>query len=340
MIPILVSALMWTLLASLLILRRGRNERSITYAALTIAVAMTLNIDPIYETLDGLVGGTNLVTLAADLTLMVGIFFLGRAVNRASDHPPRAVLLVLRRSTLATAFVSATVAFFLIDRGTTTTNFMLVLGEQPAAAAYSIIHFVYYGSVVAAMAVLSARQVRVSAGAQRLPPLSLLLGSILGVILAALVITMDLAHLAGNLDLLFALSIAYGPLNLLTFFFLCLGFAGQPAARTVQTRTRERTTRSLLRELEPLWGAATAVRPGISQNEAAAFHADEPETLLHRHVVEIRDAMIDTRISFELSDADRALVERAERHLLGAYSTGTTSTANSNATIGEGRQRA
>lgn len=339
MIPILVSALMWMLLASLLILRRGRDERSITYAALTIAVAMTLNIDPVYETLDGLAGGTNLVTLAADLALMVGIFFLGRAVNRASDHQPRVVQRILGRPTLMIAFACAIVAFFLIDRGTTTTNFMVHLGMQPSAATYSIIHFLYYGSVLAAMAVLSARQVRVSEGVQRLPSISLLLGSILGVILAAVIITMDLTHVAGNLDLLTAVSIAYGPLNLLTFFFLCLGFASQPAAHTLQARSRERRTRMLVRELEPLWGAATAVRPGISQNETAAFHADEPETLLHRHVVEIRDAMIDTRVSFELSAAERELVERAERHLLGASSTGASSAADSTATIGEGQKR-
>lgn len=339
MIPILVSALMWTLLASLLILRRGRDERSITYAALTIAVAMTLNIDPVYESLDSLVGGTNLGTLVADLTLMVGIFFLGRAVNRASDHQSRVVQFVLRRSTLAIAFVCAIIAFFLIDRGTTTTNFMLELGEQPAAAAYSMIHFLYYGSVVAGMAVLSARQVRVNEGAQRLPSVSLLLGSTLGVILAAVIITMDLAHVAENLELLTAASIAYGPLNLLTFFFLCLGFAGQPAARTVHARSRERRTRMLVRELDPLWGAATAVRPGLSQNEMAAFHADNSETLLHRQLVEIRDAMVDTRVSFELSEAERELVERAERHLLGVSSTGTTGAAGLSPTIGEGQKR-
>lgn len=331
---------MWTLLAFLLILRRGRDERSITYAALTIAVAMTLNIDPVYETVDSLVGGTNLATLVADLALMVGIFFLGRAVNRASDHQSWAVQLVLRRSTLAIAFACAIIAFFLIDRGTTTTNFMIELGDQPAAAAYSVIHFLYYGSVVAAMAVLCARQVRVNEGAQRLPSVSLLLGSTLGVILAAVIITMDLAHAARNDELLTSASVAYGPLNLLTFFFLCLGFASQPAVRAVERRSRERMTRVLVRELEPLWGAATTVRPGISQNEAAAFHADEPETLLHRQVVEIRDAMIDTRVSFELSEAERELVERAELHLLGAGSTGTTSAADSTAPIGEGRKRA
>ena len=39
MIVVLVAAFMWLLVAALLILRRGRAERNITYAALTIAKA-------------------------------------------------------------------------------------------------------------------------------------------------------------------------------------------------------------------------------------------------------------------------------------------------------------
>ena len=41
MIQVLVSSVMWTLVASLLILRRGRADHSITYASVTIAIAMT-----------------------------------------------------------------------------------------------------------------------------------------------------------------------------------------------------------------------------------------------------------------------------------------------------------
>ena len=49
----------------------------------------------------------------------------------------------------------------------TTTNFMIDLGAQPAAAAYSMIQFTYYGIVVGTMAVLASRQYRLSAGVQR-----------------------------------------------------------------------------------------------------------------------------------------------------------------------------
>lgn len=321
MMPLLVSALMWLLVASLLILRRGREERTITYAALTIAIAQTLSIDAVYEALDRLVGGTNILNLLADLALMIGVFFLGRGVAKASKPQPRAVRLALGRSTLATALVFVIVAFVLIDLGGTTTTFMLDLGDQPAAAAYSTIQFLYYGSVLTAMAVLAFRQLQISQGIQLLPPASLLIGSIFGVMLTATVITMNLAHVANSLDVMTAVSVAYGPLYLLTFLFLCLGFASQPAVRTLQARSRERETRVLVRQLEPIWTEATRVRPGISQNEDVAFHNDEPETRLHRQVVEIRDAMIDTRVSFDVSEPERELIERAERHLLGARPT-------------------
>ncbi|TFD12617.1 hypothetical protein E3T26_10935 [Cryobacterium sp. TMT1-21] len=338
MISLLVSVLMWLLVASLLILRRRRAERNITYAALTIAIAMTLNNDPVYRLLDRLGGGVNFVTLVADVALMFGVFFLGRAVMKASEHQPWAVRLVLSRFVLVAALIAAVVAFLFIDRGDTTTNFMLDLGAQPAAAAYSMIQFSYCGIVLTAMAVLAARQLRSSKGVQRLPPASLLVGSFFGVALSGVVITMDLAHVANNLELMAAVSVAYGPIFLLTIFFLCLGFAGQPAARTLQARARERRTRVLVDELAPIWAEATRLRPGISHNENVSFHADEPETLLHRQVVEIRDAMIDTRVSFKVSDRDRHLVESAERHLLGAGSSDATPVA-APAISREGQQR-
>ena len=189
MISLLVSVFMWLLVASLLILRRRRAERNITYAALTIAIAMSLNNDPVYRPLDKFAGGTNAVTLGADVALMFGVFFLGHAVMKASEHQPWAVRLVLSRLVLVTALIAAVVTFLFIDRGGTTTKFMLDLGEQPAAAAYSMIQFSYCGIVLTAMAALAARQLRSSKGVQRLPPASLLVGSIFGVALSVVVIT-------------------------------------------------------------------------------------------------------------------------------------------------------
>ncbi|MCB8045063.1 hypothetical protein JM654_15635 [Microbacterium oxydans] len=117
MIQTLVAALLWMLVASLLILRRRRADRSITYAALTIAVAMTLNVDVAYVMVDRLFGAMNLATLFSDALLMTGLFFLGRAAMKAGEYRPRMVRAAVGRPALIIALVGTTTTFFLIDRG-------------------------------------------------------------------------------------------------------------------------------------------------------------------------------------------------------------------------------
>ena len=317
MIQTLVAVLMWVLVVSLLILRRRRTERSITYAALTISVAMTLNVDAIYSTVDTALGATNMATLVADGALMIGLFFLGRGIMKAGGYRPRLVRVALGLPALLLSLVGVGFAFLLIDRGATTTTFMSDLGAQPAAATYSMIGFTYCGIVVAAMMILAGRQYRLRNGAQRIPAGLLLLGSIFGVALCLVVLIMDVAHVVGNLDLMYAVAAAYGPLYLLAFVFLCTGLAGQSAVRYVGDRSRGVRTGALVNELEPIWRRATLVRPGLSQTHSSAASMEEPETRLHREIVEIRDAMIDPRVSFEVTGHERALLGRAEDHLLG-----------------------
>ncbi|MFB7893688.1 MAB_1171c family putative transporter [Microbacterium sp. NPDC056044] len=318
MIQAVIAVLMWALVVSLLILRRRRTERSITYAAITIAIAMTLSVDAVYAPVDALFGGSNIGTLIADAALMIGVFFLGRGIMRATEYRPLPVRIALGSVTLVVALVGLVVAFALINTGSTTTNFMLDLGGQPAAAAYSIIQFTYYGIVVAAMAAVAIRQFRLRTGIQRIPAGSLIIGAVLGVSLSIVVIVMDIAHLAGNLDLMVAVGILYAPLFLLTFVFLCVGLAGQPALRYMGERRRLMQTQIFVRQLTPLWDAATRVRPGLRQRDATAIRLEDPEIVLHREVVEIRDAMIDPRVEFDPTSEDRQLLERAEAHLLGS----------------------
>lgn len=317
MIQTLVATLMWALVASLLIFRRKRADRSITYAALTIAVAMTLNVDPVYTATDPLLGGTNLTTLVADALMMTGLFFLGRGVMKTGEYRPRLVRAAVSIPMLLVSLLAITATFLFIDHGATTTQFMSDLGAQPAAATYSIINFTYGGLVIATMMILAARQYRQSSAIQRLPAGLLSLGSAFGVALCLAVVIMDVAHVTGHLNLMRAVQPAYGPLSLLTFLFLCAGFAAQPAVRRAQHYIRHRRTADRAAQLEPLWNRATLVRPGLSQADPLAASAEDPEGRLHRQIVEIRDAMIDPRVIFDISKAERTLLECAESHLLG-----------------------
>ena len=320
MIQTLVATLMWALVASLLIFRRKRTDRSITYAALTIAIAMTLNVDAAYSAVDRLLGGTNLATLIADALLMTGLFFLGRGVMKTGEYRPRLVRAAVSIPVLLVALLAITASFLLIDRGTTTTRFMIDLGAQPAAAVYSIINFTYCLVIVVAMLVLAIRQYRHNTGIQHLPAALLSLGSAFGVALCLAVIVMDVAHATGHLDLMHTIQSAYDPLSVLTFVFLCAGFAIQPAVRRAQHRARQRQTVALTAQLESLWHQATRARPGLSQADPLAASSEDPEGHLHRVIVEIRDAMIDPRITFDISTDDRDLLERAETHLVGSDS--------------------
>lgn len=317
MIQTLVATLMWALVASLFIFRRKRTDRTITYAALSIAAAMTLNVDAIYSVVDPLLGGLNTATLVADALLMIGLFFLGRGVMKTGEYRPRLVRAAVSVPVLLVSLVAITASFLFIDRGTTTTQFMSDLGAQPAAAIYSIISFAYGSLVVATMLVLAARQYLHATGIQRLPAALLSLGSGFGVALCVSVVLMDIAHVSGHLGLMHTVQPIYGPLSLVTFLFLCAGFAVQPALRRAQSHARRRLTGVLAAGLEPLWTRATLVRPGLSQAEPLAANAEDPEGHLHREIVEIRDAMIDPRVTFDISAEDRDLLARAENHLLG-----------------------
>lgn len=170
------------------------------------------------------------------------------------------------------------------------------------------------------MLVLASRQYRHSAGIQRLPAALLSLGSAFGVTLCLAVIVIDIAHAADHLDLMHVVQAACDPLSVLTFVFLCAGFAVQPAVRRAQHRARRRNTISFTAQLEPLWLRATRARPGLSQADPLAANSEDPEGHLHRVIVEIRGAMINPRITFDISTDDRDLLERAESHLVGSDS--------------------
>ncbi|HLR94325.1 MAG TPA: hypothetical protein VK053_07360, partial [Jiangellaceae bacterium] len=123
MIQTLVATFMWALVASLLIFRRQRTDHSITYAAITIAIAMTLNVDAIYTATDPLLGDTNIATLIADALLMTGLFFLGRGVMKTGEYRPRLVRAAVSVPTLAVSLLAIAITFLFIGRGTTTTQF-------------------------------------------------------------------------------------------------------------------------------------------------------------------------------------------------------------------------
>ena len=191
------------------------------------------------------------------------------------------------------------------------------LGAQPVAAIYSIISFTYCGIVLTAMLVLAIRQCASDTGIPRLPAALLALGSACGIALCIAVLIMDIAHIVGALDVMKSVAVTYSPLTVLTFAFLCMGFAGQPAVRFFKRRLRRVKTDVLIAQLEPIWFQALRKHPGLSGALPETSRFVDPEARLHRQIVEIRDAMLDPAARLDVSEAEVGLLQRAERHLLG-----------------------
>ena len=85
MIQVLAATLMWGLVLCLLPGIRRRADHSIVVAAVTIAAALTLNVDRVYSAGDALLGGRNVLDLGANILMVVGIYFLSRGILRAAD---------------------------------------------------------------------------------------------------------------------------------------------------------------------------------------------------------------------------------------------------------------
>lgn len=316
MTAIVAAALMWALVIILLFFRRRRSSRTVTYSAVAIALSMTLNIDTLYVPFDRFLGGTNWGDLLANIALMVGIFFLGRGVTAAYDFSNIVTRLALGRGVLTVALAGVVISFMLVDHAHTSTQFMLDFGSQPAAAVYSILQYVYYGVVVGAMGWICLDQQRSATGSLRASVTSLAAGSGLAIIACAVVITMDLAHVTGELALMNVMRLFYGPSYVGAIALLCFGLALPPAARWTRNTARLQVTKRYIKLLTPSWEAAAAQRPTATRLGSITRQAENPEQLLHRQVVEIRDATIDPRSGFALDERAATIIDRAEAHLL------------------------
>lgn len=316
MMNIAATVIMWALTICLLLFRPRKKNHSMTWASAAIAASVTLNINEVYIAFDKLVGGHNFGDLLSNLALILGVFFLARAISHVYDYSNRAIRALLGPASLIITVIVMIGSFAWIDDQRTSTTFMIDYGDQLGAAIYSSVQYLYFGIVLACMARISYEQNRIARGYQRVSTGSLLIGSIVGLALCGTVIAMDITHLLGAATVLYWLQWAYDILRLLTFLLLGFGFAGPPVIRWSTVRYRGLRTRQLIRQLMPTWRAAVAVRPGVTLGDPTTARAESKDAILHRVVVEIRDAMIDPTASFELSPRARALVETAESHLL------------------------
>ena len=285
----IVAIAMWALCIVLLTRLRSRRDQSILLAASAIAVSMTLNLDSVYFVLDGLAGGTNLVLLLSDALLVVGVYFLARAILLGVDPSRAAAMTRPFAVALVATVVVMTTLFSLIDRGPTTGDFMQNHGEQAAASGYSATEYLFIGSVMVLTSVNCLRAFRrMPALANRIGFFTLGIGAALGVLLSLLILLFDVTHVfAPQLELGRRLGWLYGLLYSGGIVLMAAGLAFPPIGRQLSESRRNRRARELRAALQPIWQRSAAARYA-AETPARATEVER----LRRTFIETQDALL------------------------------------------------
>jgi hypothetical protein len=320
MIQTIAAAVIWGLVLCLLPGVGRRSDHSILVAAVTIASALTLNIDPVYVAGDAVLGARNVLDLCSNILMVVGIYFLSRAILRAADPselpatPDRFGLTVL-----GLVVVALIMSFSLIAAPRTSTSFMLDYGGQWIAAIYSAVQFVYIGVVVSMTGYTCFRfRGDMTRPYFRIAFTLIGVGCALAVVLVLAVLGMDIFHLLGDLDSMRGLSVVYDGAVIGAMTFLCAGLALPPVARRVARRSDAKTESVLVNGLTEVWEKTTGTRTEVRLDSGAsnAEQRDSARWRLHRMLVETQDALlVDPPLGKLLSNRDVQVLAGAEEYL-------------------------
>jgi hypothetical protein len=315
----IVAAFMWSLVVVLSPRARHRRDNAILWAAIAIAVSFTTNINWVYLAASKTIPWPNGLDIAANVLLMVGIYYLSSSIRRGAtglgardDFNERWI-----RSAAAGAVVLMLIFFSQIDAPVASTEFMLTYGNQFPAALYSITQYTYVFAVMAGVLVVCVRNVpRMRHRRFRIGFSLLALGCVAALALCAVVIWMDVAHLAGYTQLMRNLGLVYSFLYTVTIALLCIGLAIPPVGRLWLSLRLDREVHKVEPKVSIIWSRAVAENSSISlvtdksNDPSRASALPDSISRMHRMVIEIHDWL--NLHKDQLSDEERRTLAAAE----------------------------
>ena len=265
-----------------------------------LGFGLLLNIDPVYLIADGWLGGHNFADLLANTAIIVGVSSFARGVAKAADGSPPIAKVILGPYVLLVVVAVSTASFSMIETTGSSTLFMVDYGGQPAAAVYSGSQHLYFGLVTLAMTVVCIGQLTNVRGFMLVSTIVLLIGSSGQTLTCVDVIFMDVSHVPGNESLLRLGQSFYDYGNSLSIVLIAAGFGMLPSARLFNSRRTNAQIARLVEELSPAWPRALEARSSGPTVEPSG----DQESVLHRQLVEIRDAQASLGGKYDLSPAE------------------------------------
>lgn len=324
MIPLMVACFMWILVAILSVRVRTRSDNTMFRAAVVIAASLTTNIGAIYLWSASWLPGPNVFDLVANVLLIVGVYYLSRAITRGATRLG-AVDTARTRWTHGAALVTVfgmVISFVFIDNPEPSTTFMLSYGDQVPAATYSTVQYLYIFAVMALTLITCVHNVpRMKKIRFRLGFTIIGAGCTTALILCLSVLMMDAAHVLGADDIVLSVGPVYDYLYLLTVLLLCVGLGIPPLHRLLNSGKVRKQVLTSEPEVRRIWLATVAKAPTVSLVKSTSTMDPVKEhgtstTIdgIHRMVIEIHDwASVGDGIRTCFSDNDRAVLREAER---------------------------
>ncbi|KNC17715.1 hypothetical protein AC792_13850 [Arthrobacter sp. RIT-PI-e] len=138
---------------------RGRG-RLIFSALVLVTVAVALSLEPVYELVDGVLGGANAANLVLRLTLYAAFLLLGVRVAAAlGSSPARRLISGSAGLVILGGAVAATVYFFLASDLPFSSTGLRAFDEQRTVRHYASLGRIYPGYVAACLVVPSVASV-------------------------------------------------------------------------------------------------------------------------------------------------------------------------------------
>lgn len=283
-------------------------------AALFGAIALSLNLDPLYVALDDVLGERNLVDLAKHTALVLCAFFLAKAtlamIGALNIRRERWLL-----STMCAVLVIQAVAFAAIDAQPTTTTFMATFGDRVPTLIYSLAHFSYFGFAEATAIAAALHFAAGGSWIRRTAALGFGVAGVAALLNLLVIATRDVLRLTGGTGGIDALDDVYKALVLAIAIGNLLGLGLPALLGAVRRRKGPSDRKSLSRAIDVISSAferldaETRDRFRVSTADAI----DREAWHLSRIVVNLRDGQAVHAI--HLTAAEETALQAVERHL-------------------------
>ncbi len=281
----------WGILAVLLVRLWFVRTQSASVTWLTVccafvAVGLSINQPDVLGVLAGVTGVPNVADVVGRCLMVCGMFALAQSVEAAASSAR--LLRPSRITGCAAVLVTLVVLFSLIDAPRPTAQFMVVYGDQLPTALYSAVEMTYIAVVVARSALAVLASFRRGEQMGRMYWL-FVVGAAAMVLLAAIAVAMDAAHVLGAADVVSALSFVYAPVFLTSMVLLALGAAGGVLPDAVREFREWRSARRRFRALEPELHRLESASGNQGLYFTVVWQRRQWRSRLHRLAVEIED---------------------------------------------------